>query len=144
MKRPTMTREMILAAATIVAQRIQFDAKTIADAYAYPMDGYRLARSLDSQYGYDITVSDVNALDAMDALVLTDLTRAEQEWVQREGIAPKLPVGTVLKVGVVAGVSETSPARYLVEWAAFNGPDQFLLVRFEDAESEVGDGVMTD
>lgn len=144
MNRPTITHEMKLAAAVKVAKNLEVDAEVIATAYRYPMDGYRLARELDDWHGCAITANDVEELDAMDVLVRKELENAEKQWVERECIAPKLSVGAVLKRGVVAGVCETSPARYLVKEHGCKDPGKFLLVCFEDAESEVGDGAMTD
>lgn len=136
MPRPTITHEMKLAAAKQVAKNLDGDAEVIATAYSYPMDGYQLARELDDRHYWNISASDVDELDAMDSLVRQALEQAEKEWVEREGITPKLAVGTTIKKGVVAGVSEHSPARYKVKEHGCQQNGRFLLIRFEDAEAE--------
>ena len=136
MPRPTITHEMKLAAAMQVAKNLDGDAEVIATAYSYPMDGYQLARELDDRHYWNISASDVEELDQMDCLVRHELERAEKEWVEREAITPKLAVGTTIKKGVVAGVSEHSPARYKVKEHGCQQNGRFLLIRFEDAEAE--------
>ena len=136
MSRPTVTHEMKLAVAMKVAESVNGDAETNAAAYSYPMDGYALAKELDDRHYWEITASDVEELDAMDVLVRDELKRAEREWVEREGITPKLANGTTIKRGVIAGVSEYSPAMYKVKEHGCQQEGRFLLVRFEDAEAE--------
>ena len=143
MSRPTITQEMKLAAAMQVAKNlVDGDAEVIASAYSYPMDGYQLARELDDRHYWSISASDVDELDAMDALVRQELERAEKEWAEREAITPKLAVGTAIKRGVVAGVSEHSPARYRVKEHGCQQNGRFLLIRFEDAEAEASTGAI--
>lgn len=136
MARPTVNDALILEAATEVAKNLHIDAEIIAEAYEPHMDGYALAKQLDDRYYCDITTRDVEELDAMDTLVRQAVERAEKEWVEREGIVPKLAVGTEIKRGVIAGVSEYSPARYKVKEHGCTREGRHLLVRFEDAESE--------
>lgn len=59
MKRPTIDKAMILAAAEQVAAEIGdgADAETIADNYRPYMDGYELALQLDRYCGLDFTMS---------------------------------------------------------------------------------------
>lgn len=136
MERPTVNDAMILEAAKEVAKNLQIDAEIIAQAYERHMDGYALAKQLDDMHYCDITTRDVEELDAMDSLVRQALERAEKEWVEREGITPKLAVGTEIKQGVIAGVSEYSPARYKVKERGCTRDGRHLLIRFEDAEAE--------
>lgn len=136
MSRPTVTKEMKRAAAIEVAKSTDVDVHDIAQAYSYPMDGYQLARELDDHYHCDISASDVEELDAMDSLVRQELERAERQWVEREGIIPKLGIGTAIKKGVIAGVSEHAPATYKVKQHGCEQDGRFLLIKFEVAEAE--------
>ena len=70
MERPKVTQEMIAQAAKKLAAENGWDAEQadeLAKAYRYPMDGYELAKELDSRYYWPITVMDVDALDCMDS-----------------------------------------------------------------------------
>ena len=133
MQRPTVTREMKLVAAREIAAKLDGDADAIADAFERRMDGYELARELDRRYGWDLTMRDVEELDEMDGLVQRQLVAAEKAWVAEHAVAPTLPVGTRIKQGVIAGVSEHSAARYKVKEDGDTDASRFLLVRFEDA-----------
>ena len=137
MPRPTVTKEMVKIAAKEVCARIRdAEPEDIAECYSYPMDGYQLAKALEQKFCWDIRVEDVSDLDAMDYVVRTKLTDAEKEWVARENITPKLQPGTVIKRGVISGVSDYGAAMYKVKEHGCTNPSRHLLVRFEDAEAE--------
>lgn len=133
MNRPTVTDAMKLAAAQQVAKALNGDAETIAQAYTHPMDGYELARELDRRYGWDLRRDDVDELDVMESLVREQLEAAEKAWVAECNVKPPLPIGTRIKQGVIAGVSDYSAATYKVKEDGDTVAGRFLLVRFEDA-----------
>lgn len=133
MNRPTITDEMKLAAARQIADKVDGDAETIAEAYHHPMDGYELARELDRMYGWDLTMMDVEELDCMGILVRVELDRAEKQWAAQEAIEPPLQIGTRIKEGVIAGVCDHRAARFKVKENGDETEGRFLLVKFEDA-----------
>ncbi len=137
MKRPTIDKAMILAAAKQVASEIGdgADAETIADNYRPYMDGYELARQLDRYCGWDFTMSEVETLDTMTGIVMGLRRDAEKTWAEAYNIQPKLPIGTTIKQGVIAGVCEHSAAKYRVKEHGCDQEGRFLLINFEDAEA---------
>lgn len=137
--RPAVTREMVVEAATKLAQRECWDESQVADlAYVYEphMDGYELAKALESDCLWDIDVSDVEALDSMFHEVQRVHEKACVAWVQEHNIQPPLPVGTMTTRGEIAGVYEHGPAMYRVRAHGETNDKRFLLVKFEDAVPE--------
>jgi len=120
-KRPTVTEEMILAAAEVVAAKIDADAATIAEHYRYGMDGYELAKELDKYAYWDTSRDDMEALDEVDWLVDAALREAEKDWVLANAIQPPFPIGARVqcnvrnKIGTITGLSEHSAATYQVK-----------------------------
>lgn len=135
MERPTITPEMILEAAQIVAERTQDDAESIAECYDHPMNGYHLAKALEDDAYWDISMDDVEELDNMSRLVEELLSKAEWRWVADNNIEPPLPIGATITQGVIAGFSEYAPARYKVKEPDCTEEGRFLLVKYEDAIS---------
>ena len=60
---------------------------------------------------------------------------AEKTWAAAYNIQPKLPIGTAIKQGVIAGVCEHSAAKYRVKEHGCEQKGRFLLINFEDAEA---------
>ena len=110
-KRPTASKEMILAAAAVVAEKIGADAATIAEYYRLGMDGYELAKELDKYAYWDTNREDMEALDEVDSLVDDAIRKAEKDWLVDNDIQPPLPIGTQIKEGLITGVSDYSPDR---------------------------------
>lgn len=133
MERPKITEEMILEAAKQIAERLDGDAETIAENYEHPMDGYQLAKELDRNEYWDLTMSDVEELDGMSTIVERLHNEAEKKWFAENDIQPPLPVGTAIKQGVIDGVYEHAAARYKVKETGCTQTGRFLLVKFEDA-----------
>ncbi len=133
MERPTVTKEMILEAATKIAERIDGEAETIAEYYEHPMDGYQLAKELDRNAYWDLTMSDVEELDDMSGIVDSLLAKAEKQWFAENDIQPPLQIGSTIKQGVINGIYEHAPARYLVKETGCTQKGRFLIVKFEDA-----------
>ena len=136
MTRPKITKEIILEAALKVASNIEdCDADIIAENYRHPMDGYELARELDREEGWDLTMLDVEKLDAMSSIVSRLHAEAEKLWVKKNDIQPPLPIGTKIKEGVIDSVYQHSAARYCVKADGCTQDGRFLLIKFEDAVS---------
>lgn len=131
--RPKIDYDIILTAAKFLAERIDADAETIADCYDYPMDGYELASKLDKWAGWDINRQLVDDLDDMDFYVNQELTKREKLWTEENNIQPDLPIGTKLTKGIITGICEYYPARYLVQEYNDTNLNRKLLIKFEDA-----------
>lgn len=136
MNRPKITEEMIFEAALQVAKKLSGDeesAKTIAQYYCHPMDGYSLARELDHYAGWDFTMSEVEELDAMSSIIDQLQREAEKKWATENAIQPPLPIGTRIKQGIIHHVSEYNVARYCVKEDTCTQKGRYLLIKFEDA-----------
>jgi hypothetical protein len=137
MNRPKITKELVAAAVAEIATETGIPAETIAAAYSRYMDGYQLARELERYHWIDdLTMAEVDALDRAGFAVDRAQQKAEEEWVIQNNIQPKLKVGDVIDKGVISGISERSPARYLVKENGCTQKGRFLLVNFEDAEKQ--------
>jgi len=133
MERPKVTKEMILEAATKIAANFDGDAETIAEYYEHPMDGYQLAKELDRNAYWDLTMSDVEELDGMSSIVDRLHSEAEKMWFANNNIQPPLPVGTAIKQGVIVDIYKYAATRYSVKENGCTQNGRFLLVKFEDA-----------
>lgn len=135
MNRPEITKEMILEAATELASELDVDAQTIADNYTYNMDGYELAKELESHACWEITTTIVDQLDCMTFSVDEIHEKACKAWVIEHDIKPPLPIGSKINFGVIKGVCTHSAARYLVKENGCTNDGRHLLIKFEDAVS---------
>ena len=135
--RPKATQEIILQAAAGVAGELGWsddNADGIADAYTHcGPDGFAIAKELDWN-GYDLSAADIEALDGMYWDVSSAVTKLEKAWVEENKIQPPLEIGTEIKEGVITGVCEHSPARYLIKEHGCTNDNRFLLIKFEDAQ----------
>lgn len=136
MKRPTVTEEMIEQAAQKLALNNEWNEDNVADIvkfYRINMDGYELAKRLESHAGWDITVFDVDALDCIDSVVHDILRMAGLQWEKECDIQPPLPVGTMTTRGEITGIYEHEAACYLIRENGETDESRRLIVRFEDA-----------
>ena len=131
--RPKVTKEMVLEAAAKVAECLDGDAETIAKNYRHPMDGYQLARELDRHEYWDLTMDDVEELDRMGGIIDSLLADAEKKWFSENDIQPPIPIGATIREGVIDGIYQHAPARYLVKEHGCAQDGRFLIVMFENA-----------
>lgn len=143
--RPTATLDIKLEAARIVAQQLgDADAATIAEHYSLGMDGYRLAKELDTMAFWDCTRDDVDVLDEMDSLVREAVAKAEMQWAAEHGIQPPLPVGARIRwacsTGTITDIYEHAAASYLVKIDGYDDSrgNRRAIVKFEDAQECTG------
>lgn len=140
--RPTITDEVIKEAAKKALKSVfsgndlEMIANDIASEHYEGIDGYELAKNLD-HLGWNINTDIVSACDDVDACAYGILNTLEKEWAKTYNVQPLLPVGQVLKRGVITGVSQHSGAKYLVKEHGDTREGRFLLINFEDAEKEV-------
>ena len=136
MERPKVTPEMVFEAATKLAKANGWDtdqAADLASSYRRHMDGYQLAKNLERRHCWEITVSDVNALDCMDSDVREILTHACMVWARENDIQPPLPVGTMTTLGEITGLYKYEAACYEVLEPGCIEPSRRRIVRYEDA-----------
>ena len=134
--RPTADKAMILAACTVVAEKMNgADAETIAEHYRRHMDGFELAKELDKYACWDTTRDDMEALDELDCLVDSAERAAIKAWAAEHNPQPPFPVGTRITRGMITGFSDYSPACYEVKEDGDENPNRRLIIKFEHAEA---------
>lgn len=134
--RPSITTEMITVAASELCTKYNWPphcASQIAEEYSYPMDGFDLCKSLDKWQSWDTSRDDMEALDELDSLVDSAITKAEREWFAENDIQLPLPIGTRIEEGVIEGVFQHGVARYLVKENGCTREGRHLIIKFEDA-----------
>lgn len=131
--RPKADKAMILAACTVVAEKINGDADTIAQHYRRHMDGFELAKELDKYASWDTTRDDMEALDEVDYLVDRAEDLAVKAWAEEFKPEPPLPIGSRVKQGVITRIYEYTPAMYCVKEDGCTNDTRSLLIKFEDA-----------
>jgi hypothetical protein len=139
---PQRTDAMVKAAvlAYIVRHNLDFGdadqaAADITGEYHDGMDGYELAKSLESNCGWgNLCLQDAEDLDSVSSVVRDAEEAARAAWVAEWDIQPPLPVGTRIQQGVIADVYEYAAARYAVKANGCTQDGRHLLVKFEDAQ----------
>ncbi|SDS33417.1 hypothetical protein [Pseudomonas sp. bs2935] len=131
--RPKADKAMILAACTVVAEKLNADAETMAQHYRRGMDGFDLAKELDKYAYWDTTRDDMEALDEVDYLVDRAEDLAVKAWAEEFNPEPPLPIGTRVKQGVITRIYEHAPATYCVKEDGCTNDTRSLLIKFEDA-----------
>lgn len=130
--RPKADKAMILAACTVVAEKLNADAKTIAQHYRRHMDGFELAKELDKYAYWDTTRDDMEALDEVDSLVRDAECLAVKVWAEEYKPEPPLPIGTRIKEGVITGIYDYTPATYQIKEDGCTNDSRSRLIKFED------------
>lgn len=103
------------------------------------MDGYHLAKKLDSYANWDCDLIMAEELDGFSALLSSALKDAQREWVKRCVITPPFPVGTAVIArwggedikGTIDEIPENGLAEYYVKRDGELGSTR-AVVRFED------------
>ena len=131
--RPKADKKTILAACTVVAEKLDADPETIAKHYRRHMDGFELAKELDKYASWDTTRDDMDALDEVDYLVDRAEDLAVKAWAEEFEPEPPLPIGTRVKQGVITRIYEHTPAMYCIKEDGCTNETRSLLIRFEDA-----------
>lgn len=138
MERPKVTPEMIAQAAQSLAAENGWDAEQVADVAKHwrsYMNGYELAKELDTYCGWEINVSDVEALDCIGSEVLEIHRAACMAWAKENDVQPPLPIGTMTTRGEITGISTHYAAAYMIRETGETNECRRLIVRFEDARA---------
>ena len=134
--RPKVDQTIIASAANLLCQQHGWPnehACDIAAAYRSHLDGYELAKALESDHSWDINAETVAQLDDMSHLVRSALRDACITWAKTYAIAPPHPVGTMTTRGEITGISDHEPATYLIRQHGETNPNRSLLIAFEQA-----------
>lgn len=138
MERPKVTPEMIAQAAQKLASENGWDSEQVDDVAKHwrrCMNGYELAKELDTYCGWEIDVSDVEALDCIDSEVRGIHRAACWEWAKEHNVQPPLPIGTMTTRGEITGISKYDAAAYLIRENGEINESRRLIVLFEDARA---------
>lgn len=151
--RPTkLTPEMRFAVAHRVAEDLARDgcierdeigdaAEQIAQEGHLGIDGYELARALDSRCYWSPDARMVELLDGFTGYAMAAVEDAEKAWAETTHLDPPYPVGTRVqlsrgRIGTITGIYDHGPSKYLVaiEGDGHCSPDQKgrAIINFED------------
>ena len=137
MERPKIDRELITATAAAFCERNGWSADQAADlARVYRggyMDGYELAKALDSFCGWIPTAQDVETLDSFDSDARNLHQKTCIAWARENNVQPPLPVGTMTTQGEITGIYAHDGACYEIRKPGDTNPTRRQIVRFEDA-----------
>lgn len=142
MERPKITHEIIAGAAAAFCKRHGWDndqANDLTESYFYDphIDGYKLAKALDDECGWEIDAMDVDALDNFGDEVREAHRQACIAWARDNNIQPPLPIGTMTTKGEITGIFAHDAACYEVRELGDTNPTRRLIVLFEDAIEKV-------
>lgn len=139
---PRRDKEMVRAAVIDYIERKSLSdwglpdqaATDISEAWHSGMDGYELAKTLESSYHwFGLCFDDVEVLDSIGDVVREAEESARKAWVAEWDIKPPLPIGTLITRGTIVAVNEYMAAAYNVKQTGCTQEGRFLLVKFEDA-----------
>jgi len=137
MNRPKLTKELVAATAAAFCEREGWDAEQAADlarvCHSQHMDGYQLAKALDSECGWFPSASDVETLDCFGGELREELRQACIAWARDNNIQPPLPIGTMTTRGEITGIYAHDGACYEVRAPGDTDATRRHIVRFEDA-----------
>lgn len=137
MERPKLTKELIAATAAAFCKANGWDADQAAGlarvCRSAHMDGYELAKELDSVCGWIPTAQDVETLDNFGFDVREALRQACIAWARDNNVQPPLPVGTMTTQGEITGIYAHDGACYEIRKPGDTEPTRRYIVRFEDA-----------
>ena len=144
-ERPKLTKELIAAAAAAFCDRNGWDADQAEDLVracrSEHMDGYELAKELDSMCGWMPTAQDVETLDGFGSVLREDLRQACISWARDNNVQPPLPVGAMTTQGEIIGIYAHDGACYEIRKLGDTDPTRRYIVRFEDAREATSGAV---
>lgn len=137
MERPKITPELIATTAATFCVSNGWDADQASDlarvCRGAHMDGYELAKELDSVCGWMPTAQDVETLDNFGSEVREVHRKVCIAWALENNIQPPLPVGTMTTQGEITGIYAHDAACYEIQRPGDTEPSRRYIVRFEDA-----------
>lgn len=138
--RPEMSKDTMLIAALKIAKYMggneeESDAEDIVDCYYEHIDGYELAKRLENDCHWDISVDMIDHLDSMDHYAREEHEKVLKKWVIDSKIEPPFENETKIKQGVIKGIYEHGAAKFLVKRNGCTDDGSFGIINFEDAIS---------
>lgn len=145
MDRPKLTKELIAATAATFAAREGWDADQAADlarvCTSPHMDGYELAKALDSVCYWQPTAQDVETLDNFGSELREAHRQACIAWARDCNVQPPLQIGTMTTKGEITGIYAHDGACYEIRAPGDSDATRRYIVRFEDARAVEGAAV---
>lgn len=155
MNRPKINEEHISKAAQSLSASLEglcewerpLLAESMASGYTYPMGKFRLARLLETDFGWNIEMMDTDGLAKMDSLVREEHRKTCAEWVKDADLQPQLEIGdhVIYKAKRVAGpitriAGDEAPGCYEVIHVGSDGMEKRkrVFVPFEEAVALTG------
>lgn len=138
MDRPKLTPEMVEQAVQSMAKRGNWtadQASEIAQVVRTPIDGYQLAKLLEVQFGWDISVDDVEELHGVWDAVRDVHKAACFAWVKEFDIQPPYPIGTMTTRGEITGIYPHDAACYEIREPDDTNENRRLIVKFEGVKA---------
>ena len=109
-------------------------ANDIVSQYSTHMDGYGLAKGLDSHCGYQPDTEMVRALDSMSSHVDDIYKKEILEWMVECNITPPFPEQTAITIGLITGISTYDHACYeVLRKGDSKDSIERLIIPFENA-----------
>lgn len=147
MKRPEITSELVTAVAIEFCKKHNYQENEAADIVSvfgsnHHLDGYQLARALDEDRGWAISVHDVETLDGFSEAVCQAHKQVCIAWARDNNIQPPLPVGAMTTVGEITGIYSSDAACYLIRAHGETNPSRRSIVKFEDVRAAPGQVVL--
>jgi len=132
-QRPEVSKETILSASKIIASIVDGNAEEISNCYYPHINGYELAKGLESNYCWDIHVEMIEELDGIQYEVDSIHKKACIQWVIDEDIKPPLEIGTAITEGVIKGIYKHDAAMYTVIKHGETMENRHYIIKFENA-----------
>ena len=132
-QRPSVSKETILKASKVIAVNVNGDAHEIASCYYPHIDGYELAKNLENNYSWDISVNMIEDLDQIQWEVDSIHKQVCTQWVIDDDIKPPFDNGVKIKEGVIKGVYRHGAAMFMVTKYGETMEGRHQIIKFEDA-----------
>ena len=140
--RPKIDRAFVAAVAATFCKSEGWDADEADDLarvfHGTHMDGYELAKELESRCCWSPTAQDVETLDNFSSAVREAHRQACIAWARDANVQPPLPIGAMTTRGEITGIYAYDGACYEIRKPGDADPTRRYIVRFEDAVAATG------
>ncbi|EHK57666.1 hypothetical protein [Allomesorhizobium alhagi] len=134
--------EELFRAGHIEQRELEDAAKDIAKHAGRHMDGYELAKTLDSYARWDCNLEMAEVLDGFSSTADEEIKAAQQEWATAHNIQPPFPVGTHVIArwggqdycGTIDEIYRHGVAQYAVKADGETGSSR-MIVNFENVRA---------
>jgi len=152
-----LTTEMRMVAAKYIARDIEAQdmldgwtvdklAVKIAASASAHMDGYEIAKALESCSGFSCSLETAEILDGFSSIARHQIEEAQKIWVSENDIHPPFPLGTKISckwggeiiLGVIDEIYKYGPAQYCIKKDGSDFNAGRPIVNFEDVTPSTG------